>query len=59
MSNQMNNETKTAIEHLFEVYMDKKFKITLEAFKEAWEIEAKQFGNSFKVDILHEKNDND
>ena len=59
MSNQMNNETKTAVEYLFEVYMDKKFKLTLEDFKIALEIENQQFKNAFESGLLHEKSNND
>ena len=48
MSNQINNETKTAVEQLFEVYMDKKLSLTLEDFKAALEIEREQIESAFK-----------
>jgi hypothetical protein len=48
MSNQINNETKTAVEQLFEIYMDKKLSLTLEDFKAALEIERKQIETAFK-----------
>jgi hypothetical protein len=55
----MNNETKTAVEHLFEVYMDKKFKLTLEDFKIALEIENQQLKKAFESGLLHENSNND
>lgn len=48
MSNQINNETKTAVEQLFEIYMDKKLSLTLEDFKAALEIEKSQIETAFK-----------
>jgi hypothetical protein len=44
----MNNQTKTAVEQLFEVYMDKKLNLTLEDFKSALEIEKLQIESAFK-----------
>lgn len=50
MSNQMIN--KTAVEQLFEIYMDKKLSLTLEDFKIALEIEKQQIENAFKAGTI-------